>query len=771
MYLDGYRVLDLTEECGLLCGQLLGDLGADVVHVEPPGGSSARRDDVLWRVHTRNQLSVVVDQESVDGRRRFDDLLRDCDVLVESAGLDHGSLHGINPSLVHVSITPFGCTGPKRSYVATDLIVQAASGAMAVNGYADRPPIRTGGITAWSHAGAAAAGAALLALRWRNRTGRPTHVDVSAQEATSLTAAFTFLTEAIGSVPTPRSDPNPPVQFVWACADGFVSNIFFLAGPTRHFAVNQLRWMVGEGECEPDLLAAVEADALAPDQMPVIEAAITASLLRRTKVELMAAALAHRFLLTPVNTTADVLESDQLQTRDAWWRDGDLVMPGPFARFQEPLRLRRPAPTLDEQRVVGFTGARPPRSTAIRPGVAPLDDVHVLDFGWVMAGPWATRVLADYGATVVKVESATRLDLLRLLGPYYPDAEPLENSASFASVAAGKRSLGLDLSNPAARDVVFDLVDWADVVCEAFAPGAMERWDLGYDVLRARKPSIIMASSCLFGQTGPLHSVAGYGTQGVAVSGLQHGTGWKDRPPIGPFGPFTDFVAPRFLLLALLAALDHRDRTGDGQYIDLAQSESSLQVAAETIGRSSLDGSFPDREDNHDRRMSPHGVYRCQGDDSWVAIAVRDNADWRRLCAVIGRPDLGGGRLCDVGARRAACREIDAAISAWTEPRAATECEARLQELGVPAHHVLTGPSAAADPHVQARGMFAPTSRGGTGAIVASSGYHFSSFAAAVGPAPTLGGDTTDILRDALGYADSKIDRLLADGVITQGKV
>lgn len=387
----------------------------------------------------------------------------------------------------------------------------------------------------------------------------------------------------------------------------------------------------------------------------------------------------------------------------------------------------------------------------------PLDDVKVLDFGWVMACPYATRIMADYGATVVKVESAKRLDLIRLLPPYYGFASLPDNSASFAAVNAGKASLGLDLSHPDARQVVLELVDWADVVCESFAPGAMRRLKLDYDTLRTRKPDLIMLSSSLFGQTGPYAPMAGYGTQGSAVAGITLPTGYPDRPPIGPFGPFTDFVAPRFQLAALLAALDHRDRTGEGQYIDLSQAETGLQASAAAVARSSLDGAVLDREANGDPQMRPHGVYAAQGDDEWVAIAVRDEPDWGALCDVIGRPDLPASQPP---------ADIDDVLGGWTSQRSAEESERLLQQAGVPAHHVLNATTARIDAHVAERGMLVGTTYGGHDALITSTGYHFSSVTARAERVPRIGEDSVDVLREYLGYAGPQIDALLASGAI-----
>ena len=762
--LDGCRVLDLTGAAGMSCGQLLADLGATVARVEPPGGSPARADPVIWAVLARNQQSVVVDLDVAEGRSRFAELIADADILVDEggaelrrSGFDQPRLDELNATLVHVSITPFGAHGPKRDHAATDLVVQAASGNVAITGFADRAPLRDAGIPAWSHAGAAAAGAALLALRAARRSGTCAVVDVSAQDATSLTASFTLLSEAIGGRRVRRASAASGAAGVVACADGYVQNAVGAIGPTTRFTRRQAAWLESEGALAADVAAAIAAGDLSREMIAAVAEASTVLFATRTKAELLDAAVANGFVLAPINTAADVLASPQFEAREVWWRDGPVTMPGPFARLSPmPVVQRSTAPALDEHDAALFAPRRA-RSTRQVDPAPPLADVNVLDFGWVMAGPYASRFLADYGATVVKVESAAHIDLLRLLGPYYDFGTTPDNSASFGSCAAGKHSVAIDLAHADAREVVLDLVRWADVVCESFAPGAMARLGLDVESLRAVNPSVITVSSSLFGQTGPLAEMPGFGTQGAAVAGLVLPTGYRDRPPCGPYGPFTDYLAPRYQLLAVLAALDHRDRTGEGSSIDVAQAETGLQAMAVALARASVDGTTLDREANDDARMRPHGVYPCAGDDDWVAIAARDEGDWRALCAVIDRKDLADAQPPD---------DVDEILSSWTRSRLSVSAEGLLQRAGVPAHHVVNASTATTDAHLDARGMFVTTTYGEREVLVTSTGFDIDGIPARVGPIPRLGEHTESVLGDLLGYASDRVDALRVAGVI-----
>lgn len=399
----------------------------------------------------------------------------------------------------------------------------------------------------------------------------------------------------------------------------------------------------------------------------------------------------------------------------------------------------------------------------------PLADVKILDLMWAIAGPAATRVLADYGATVIRVESRKRFDAIRNVGPFHELPPTPECSACFHNLNAGKRMMTLDMTRPASRDVVLDLVRWADVVTESFAPTAKRTWGLEYETLRAVKPDLIMLSTCLMGQTGPLASFAGFGNLAGAVTGFYELTGWPDRSPAGPFGAYTDYVAPRFSTAAILAALDHRRRTGEGQFIDLAQAEASLHFLAPAILDCGVNGRVPRRAGNRDPEMAPHGVFPCAGDDRWVAIAVRSDEEFRALGAVIARLDLAADpRLADLAGRQAHADEVDAALAAWTSTREPLEVETALQAAGIPASVVMTSPELVADPQLLHRGHFLRLAHPQYGTTpIEGSRFTLSRTPAHVeGSAPTFGRDNDWVLRTVLGYDDARIAALAADGVL-----
>ena len=407
-------------------------------------------------------------------------------------------------------------------------------------------------------------------------------------------------------------------------------------------------------------------------------------------------------------------------------------------------------------------------ANSLTDGVGPLAGVKVLDLSWIVAGPTVGRALADFGATVIRVESPIRVDTARVVGPFHGDLPGVEHSGLYGNVNAGKWGLTLSLNVPEAQDVFRRLVQWADIVSESFTAGILARWNLDYPHLRELKPELIMLSSTLLGQTGPYNQVSGFGSQGAGMSGVQYLTGWPDRAPAGPFGPYTDYPAPRFALTALLAALDHRNRTGQGVFIDQAQAEGTLQLLAPALIDYLNGGPALEARGNDDPQMCPHGVYPCRPPadraESWVAIAVADDAQWRRLAEIIGAD---GAMM--FAQRREQQAEIDAAVSEWTSGLSVSEVEETLQGVGVSAHRLSTTEDAAHDPQLAHRDHFRRlphTLHGET--VVEGPRYILSETAGQPArPAPQYGEHNQLILSELLGLSDSEIEELAASGALS----
>jgi benzylsuccinate CoA-transferase BbsF subunit len=384
---------------------------------------------------------------------------------------------------------------------------------------------------------------------------------------------------------------------------------------------------------------------------------------------------------------------------------------------------------------------------------------------WAVAGPTATRVLADYGATIVRVESPTRVDASRTLRPFRGGRASAEGSALFHTLNVGKRMITLDLATGAGRAVLWDLVRWADVLAESFSPQVMARLGFAYEDLARANPGLVVLSTSLMGKTGPLNTFAGYGNMASAWCGFYEVAGWPDRSPAGPWGAYTDFIGARYNAIAVLAALEHRERTGEGQHVDLSQAEASLHFLAPAILDYQVSGRVARRAGNRDPRMAPHGVYPVRGEDRWIAIAVADDAQWRALCGVLGGSGADEG-LDTAAARRARAALLDERLAKATAGWSGPALEARLLAAGVPAALVLNGEDVARDPQLAARGHFLeiPHPEGGTTAIEGARVLLSESPAIPGREVPTLGRDNHAVLREVLGYDEARCTEVVIAG-------
>jgi crotonobetainyl-CoA:carnitine CoA-transferase CaiB-like acyl-CoA transferase len=398
---------------------------------------------------------------------------------------------------------------------------------------------------------------------------------------------------------------------------------------------------------------------------------------------------------------------------------------------------------------------------------AALEGVKVLDLAWVVAGPAVGRALADFGATVVRVESSVRIETARFMGPFPGGKPDPQRSALYDTYNSGKLGLALDLGRDEGRAVVMDLVRWADVLVESFAPGQMARWGLAPETLRQANPKLVGVSTSLMGLTGPYSGFAGYGNVGAAVAGFQGLAGQADALPIGPYGPYTDFVGPRFALVALLAALEHRGRTGEGCWLDVSQAEAGMQFLAPQIADCAATGRVPAAAGNRDPQFAPHGVFRCGGDDAWLAVVVRDDAEWARLAGLLGG-EAAAEDLRSLAGRKAREDDVECLVERWCSQLTVAEAEETLQALRLPAHRAASSADMVADPQLAARGHFVrlPHPLGGESVIDASR-YRLSETPAAYDrPAPHFGRDARHVLLDLLGYDEARLASLAETGVL-----
>jgi crotonobetainyl-CoA:carnitine CoA-transferase CaiB-like acyl-CoA transferase len=842
LMLSPSRVIDLSDERGQLCGQILGDLGADVILVEPPGGSRARKLGPFYKntenpnhslyfwAFNRNKRAITLDLDQRGDLLRLKQLAAGADFLIESAdpghfaqrGLGYDDLAAFNRRLIYISISAFGQNGPKASYAASDLTLVAAAGPLMLQGDDDRPPVRIVMPQAYLHASADAAAAALIAHHERVHSGRGQYIDVSAQEAVSLAAFSQPLVPAIGATPTKRMSGGVKAgrliaRQVWPTRDGYVVLVLWF-GPALALPTQRLMQCVFEhGFCDDVTrdrdwstydarLISGEVPAEEYEQLKMIVERFTRSL---TKAQLLKLALERALLIAPVATVEEVVESPQLAAREYWQAlehtelAAAIRYPGPFARFSEtPISYRRRPPTIGEhnREILSEMDHSPPgQSPSPLPSSAgqrhfgspaereensqefahrlPLSGLKIVDLFWAMAGPASTRALADYGATVVRVESKRRLDTCRTIGPYLNNQPGINRSGIFINLNAGKLGMTLDLSKEGGRAVFHDLVRWGDIVTESFSPKAMRAWGLDYQALRQLKPDLIMVSSCLMGQTGPLSKFAGYGNLAAAMCGFGNLCGWPDRAPAGPYGSYTDCVAPRFTIASILAALEYRRRTGRGQYIELSQAEASMHFLTPVLLDFTANDFVQIPQGNRDRHFAPHGVYPCGGEDSWIAIACTTEEQWHALCKLIDgseRPSAGeeslalDSRFASVAQRLNNQDALNDVIGNWTRLFDASRLEATLQSRGVAASKAGSSDDMSCDPQLAWRKHFVEVDDSKLGkSVVERFSYILSRTPGRIArSAPALGADTDYVLENILGYNRARIEELRASSVL-----
>jgi crotonobetainyl-CoA:carnitine CoA-transferase CaiB-like acyl-CoA transferase len=617
--LAGLRVLELPGTRSMLTGKLLADLGADVLKVEPTGGDAGRklapfapstggRDvSLTWLAYALGKRSVELDLTSDGGQAALHELIPGADVLLHSMtnneaerlGVSVASLRALNPNLIGAAITAFGADGPMASWQAESLQAFAASGYLYMTGPEAGTPIQPSApVQMELHAGLHAFVAVLLSLRRRRLSGRGAFIDQSMRDAGlwMLTNSYQHgdLQRANLRRLGQRRDMGTKrrLRAVYESADGYAVWMF----TTGHVGAKSLRalvaWMDDFGMA-PDWLKAMDwesADLLGGEEglAERLEEQFAAFYATRNGDELLAWAVVNGLMLAPIRTVGEVAHDPQLAARNAWRTIdqlglGAITVPGAPVQISgvswEP---RGPAPAPGSTDLADIDWAPrvlAPPSNAAEPTSLPLAGVRVLDFGTTLAGPIAGRYLADFGAEVIKIESESHPDSLRVGTPYAAEGG-IDRSGYFAAYNTGKFSFALDLQQPGAKDIVRRLVERADVLLENFAPGVMDRLGLSSEELRSWNPRLIFASHSLQGQTGPLSRHRGYGQIASGMTGWYDLTGEEGGEPLGPYSAYTDFLSWPLLFSAILVALEVRDTTEIVPRIDHAQVESSLHFLA-----------------------------------------------------------------------------------------------------------------------------------------------------------------------------------------------
>ncbi len=799
-----YRIIDLTREMGAVCTRMLAGLGADVVRVEPPGGDATRRRAPLigregaglsawWAQMHAGKRSITLEEGSAEDRAFLLDLCASADAVVVSPDdegvswpLDLDAVGERAPHLVRTAITPFGLAGLKAGWAGSDLVGLASGGLLSLCGDPDRAPLRVSVEQAYALTGAQACVGTLLALRSRNLSGRGQLVDVSVQAGVANALGNSRLYYAMDGLVTKRAGGGRAfgtqgTRLIYASADGYVA---YWRQPDSIRAL--ARWFDEEGEprtFDPEEWAgrALVGGAMpAPEEVELLEREIRAFFAHRSTHELSEEGQPRGLMIYPVNTMADLVESEHLAARgffeEAPSPVGRLRMTGaPMKLSATPWRTGEVAAAGEHGEAVRAEvqeGFREREATRPNGKVAARDlfrGIRVADFSWVGVGPNSTQMLAWHGAEVIRVESTLKLDTFRSGGPRPEGDTSPDGSAYWANHNRDKLGVQINLRTPEGVEAAKRLIGASDVVAESFTPGFMKRVGLDYEAVRAIKPDIVMMSMSMEGQYGPHAQFRGFGLILQAAAGITGLTSWPDRPPTGTGVAYTDWVAMHFAASSLLAALDHRERTGEGQYIDLSQLEAMTYALDGALVAALNRGGNAVANGNRHPEAVPHGVFACRGEDRWCAISVMSDAQWLALCQVIGRGDW----AADAGLREAVGRkaredEVEAGLAAWCGERTAEEAQERLQAAGVPAHLVATMADVQQDPQLRARGHFWETDHPVIGPLTYDGPAYLLSEtrAGSRNPAPLLGQHTEQVFREVLGYSEDELAELVASGAL-----
>jgi len=749
--LSGVRVIEWGDFISApYCAKLLGGLGADVVKIEPPAGDSARAhgpfpDDApdpeasgLFLYLNTDKKSVVLDPEEAAQRDKLFDLLAGADIFVANApiadrrrlGLDYDALAARFPHLIVVGVSIFGDDGELAGTPGTDLDACALSGGTYSVGEPGRPPLTLPYFQTEYQAGLNAAAAACLALLARDRGGAGQHVDVAAADVmANYVGTMGFLMIYHGALEMRRDgrracgSAGPYPYTILPCKDG---DVCILGRARREWdrmvqAMGAPDW--AKNPRYQDLVA------MGRDYPDEVDELMKPWLARHTRAELLAIAAEYNFAVGPLQTVDEVVATEQFRVRDFFARTphprlGAVTMPGVPYRFSAtPVPPPGPAPALGaDTDAVLAAPPRPAPPAAAAPALAapdaataakPLAGLRVLDFGWVWSGPMVTSTLSEFGAEVIKVEHGERLDNQRLVGRPIVDGEKLKTGPAielapiFHQTNHGKKSITLDIKTPRGRELLDALVAKSDILLENLSPGALARSGIAYDRLRGINPRLIMISMSSVGQEGPLRAMRGYATILSAFTGYESVIGYPGEAPLGNmnFG-LSDPGAASFATLALLAALRHRDRRGEGQYIDLSQCEALLCGLPEPIADYFFNGRVAGPHGNVHPHRAPHGVYPAAGADSWLTLAVADDAQWRALVDLMDAP--GWARdpaLAEARGRLAARDDLDARLADWTRTQDRAALVARLREAGIAASPVIPVQAQWAMKHFDDRGI------------------------------------------------------------------
>ncbi|MGE0597955.1 MAG: CoA transferase [Dehalococcoidia bacterium] len=783
------RVLDLADEATVFATRLLVDLGADVVRLESPRADSIRTRGPFLDARpgaersfqhflfNAGKRSVTADMDNLRESAVARRLLRWAQVVVApmnktpsmEAFLDSERLAEEFPGLTVID-TCFQRSKPSEP--GSDLAGVAAGGLLWLNGFPSDPPNYPAGFLAHKQASLAAAFHAAVAFLSEARGHRPRKVQVSLQEAVTST-----IIQSGNQNAWIWQNRNP--GRTGGGAGGGPSVFQGRDGKWVSFVIPPPYWSAfADWVHETDGGARFFRPEWASPQFRLekareISTAISELCEKFTARELVVLGQARHLLVCPVNSVFDLAKDEHLRARGFFASvdepDGQTAVRLP----QSPLRFAdRPSPTRSAPRLGGdgagaFDPAPRLARAALKDASLPLAGIRVLDFCWLIAGPLGTRLLADLGAEVIKVESSARLDRIREGNITPPSGATVNTAPVFNDCNTSKKSLVLNLGTPEGLEIAKQLAAHADVVTSNFTPDRMDRWGLGYEALKSIKPDLIVGSLPVMGKVGPHSSWGAYGNGVIAMSGISSLTGFPDRPPVGLGTLHSDFTAPYMFATQIVAALVSRERNGEGQFIELAQFESAVALLDTELAEALNGVQDLKKAGNRSRFQSPHGVFRCAGEDSWVAFGIESDEDWKKLCLELGRHDLAArDDLTSLAGRKEHEDEIEEAVAAWASARHPEEATSRLRNVGIVASPVLRIQDLVESPDTNE--FFIRLQHPECGPVLTQhQPVTYDDERLPLQRAPLFGEHTREVLSNLLGMSDNQIAGLSERGVLS----
>jgi crotonobetainyl-CoA:carnitine CoA-transferase CaiB-like acyl-CoA transferase len=809
--LSPLRIIELSNGvAGEYCGKLLADFGAEILKVELPGkGSDTRRrgpfaeaadtleGSGLFAYLNTNKRSVCLDIATASGQEALHTLIKGADAIVddhpsgylESLGIGPEAIRARYPRLIVCAITPFGYDAPAAMQKSYGLNVFHSSGW----GYHSpsepdlgKPPLKGAGRFHVDYeSGLSAALALVAAVDWRESSGSGQFLDVSQQESMASLSDYVLGQMVAGTmeVSTRRQafDLRGPATF-FQCLDGYV--YLWLSEP-GHW--NGLRTLLGEPTWMLDFPERWLELHLNEERIQRCRSHIAQWMKGQHKLEVATRAQKLGIPLVPVNTAKDLFESEQLQFRGFFTQVehpvlGRLGYPTvPYRLSATPARIDRPAPLLGEHtdRILGKAARIEPRTlqsareaTSSSPTATdlpgpqqagPLQGVRVLELTKIWAGPYTGKLLALLGAEVIRVESYDSLDATRRYG-----VKDINDAPGFQAINPGKYSVQLNVRTDEGRRLVKELVKVSDIFIENLRPGAAGRLGLGCDVLRSLRPDIVAVSMSMYGHEGPLSYQTGYAPCFSALAGVCHLVGYEGGPPQLLNVRYGDSSYGTAAAFAAIVALCHRQRTGQGQFVDVSAVESLAAMLGDSFMEYSMTGRVPTRDGSRHPEMAPHGCYPCAADE-WISIAVRKDEEWKALCEAMGQPaQVADSRYADSRSRQIHSQQLDETVASWTRTKDAQELAAALRSRGVAAFKSLSSIDLIGDEHLWERGFYTHVTDSKQRSIpIVGAPWRMSATPASVHRAAPLLGEHNDyVLGELLGLSAAERQRLIDEKIV-----